>query len=55
MGLLKGQFDSSHTISGVQKQDVLDRAHPTTQAPPRPTEAHAREHTAQLGRQIKAY
>lgn len=51
MGLLKGQFDSSHTISGVQKQDVLDRAHPTTP----PTEARAREHAAQLGRQIKAY
>lgn len=37
-GLLKGQFDHtpfiicSHTVPGVPKQDVLDRAHPNTHA-----------------------
>lgn len=30
MGLLKGQFDSSHTVSSVLKHDVLDRVHPNT-------------------------
>lgn len=30
MGLLKGQFDSSHTVSDVLKHVVLDGAHPNT-------------------------
>lgn len=42
MGLLKGQFDSSLTVSSILKQDVLDRAHPNT---PLHTDKHTRTHT----------
>lgn len=41
MGLLKGQFDSSLTVSSILKQDVLDRAHPNT---PHHTDKHTRTH-----------